>query len=189
MHNRFLKVFIAAVITILFSSISFGDVCQGVHHRQHYLPQEDGTVLHANSGLMWMKCAVQDDADYNDGCLNPAEFSVWTEAITGTNGVLYLAQEIQYAGHDDWRLPNIKELHSVVDLCDNSGFNDVFNVPDGLYWTSSPASITGDFQVWKVNISEGGTSSTSVKHDMEESQPAYLLLVRGGVTGSGPVLP
>ncbi|MBB5022577.1 DUF1566 domain-containing protein [Desulfurispira natronophila] len=188
MYNRSVKVFIAAVITILFSSFSFGDVlCQGIHHKQHYLSQEDGTVLHANSGLMWMKCAVQDDHNYSGDCLDLTEFSSWRYAVDDS---LYLAQEIQYAGHDDWRLPSIKELHSLVDLCGNSGFSDVFNVPDGLYWTSSVASAeTGNYQVWMVNISEDGTSSTSEKHDIEGSTSAYLLLVRGGLVSGGPALP
>ena len=64
----------------------------------------DGTVTDNSTGLMWM----QQDSGYfaagddNDGALS------WEQALEW-------AENLEYAGHSDWRLPNAKELQSIVD--------------------------------------------------------------------------
>jgi hypothetical protein len=64
----------------------------------------DGTVTDRATGLTWM----QVDSGHlragprQDGSLTWAEALAW-------------AEQLNYAGHDDWRLPNAKELQSLVD--------------------------------------------------------------------------
>jgi len=55
----------------------------------------DGTITDEATGLMWM----QDDN---------AEAIFW-------EGALSYAENFEYAGHTDWRLPDVKELQSIVD--------------------------------------------------------------------------
>ncbi len=55
----------------------------------------NGTITDNSSGLMWM----QDD----DG-----EGMFWEDALSH-------AENFEFAGHSDWRLPNAKELQSIVD--------------------------------------------------------------------------
>jgi len=55
----------------------------------------DGTITDKATGLMWM----QDDS---------GEGMTWQEALT-------YAEETTFAGYSDWRLPNSKELQSIVD--------------------------------------------------------------------------
>lgn len=55
----------------------------------------DGTITDLATGLMWM----QDDSGYG---------MVWQEALE-------YCETLDYAGHTDWRLPNAKELQSIVD--------------------------------------------------------------------------
>lgn len=55
----------------------------------------DGTITDEATGLMWL----QDDN---------AKGLLWEEALE-------YAENFEYAGHDDWRLPDIKELQSIVD--------------------------------------------------------------------------
>lgn len=55
----------------------------------------DGTITDNATGLMWKK----DD----DG-----QGMVWEDAIS-------YAENMEFAGHADWRLPNAKELQSIVD--------------------------------------------------------------------------
>ena len=55
----------------------------------------DGTIIDQATGLMWKK----------------ADSGVtlhWEEALAH-------CEALESAGHDDWRLPNAKELHSIVD--------------------------------------------------------------------------
>ena len=64
----------------------------------------DGTVTDKATGLMWMKIdSGKLQAGKNkDGKLN------WQEALDW-------AENLEYAGYSDWRLPNVKELQSIVD--------------------------------------------------------------------------
>jgi len=58
----------------------------------------DGTVTDATTGLMWM----QDDS---------GEAMSWQDALAWAEA----KNTESYLGHDDWRVPNVKELQSLVD--------------------------------------------------------------------------
>ncbi len=59
----------------------------------------DGTVIDNATSLMWMKV---DNGKLKVGKMN------WQQALEW-------AENLEYAGYSDWRLPNAKELHSIVD--------------------------------------------------------------------------
>ena len=63
-----------------------------------FVDNGDGTVTDNATGLMW----AQDD---NGEGLNWEEALAWVEERNAE----------QYLGHDDWRLPNVKELQSILD--------------------------------------------------------------------------
>ncbi|MEW6743618.1 MAG: DUF1566 domain-containing protein [Planctomycetota bacterium] len=65
------------------------------HGQNHFVDNGDGTITDQATGLVWM----QDDSGtgYN-----------WEEALE-------YAENLALAGYDDWRLPNAKELQSIVD--------------------------------------------------------------------------
>ena len=69
-----------------------------------YLDNGDGTVTDAATGLTWMKVdsGALKAGSNKDGKMN------WAEALTW-------AEDLEYAGRSDWRLPNVKELQSLVD--------------------------------------------------------------------------
>ncbi len=58
-----------------------------------YADNEDGTITDLNTGLMWQK--------------DPGQKMTYKEAIAG-------AETFDLAGYDDWRLPTIKELYSLI---------------------------------------------------------------------------
>lgn len=60
-----------------------------------YSDNGDGTINDQSTGLMWMQ------ADNGEGI-------DWEAALS-------YAENSNYAGHSDWRLPNVKELQSIVD--------------------------------------------------------------------------
>jgi len=64
----------------------------------------NGTVTDRATGLMWMQVdsGALKAGKNRDGKLN------WEEALAW-------AENLEYAGHSDWRLPNVKELQSIVD--------------------------------------------------------------------------
>jgi hypothetical protein len=63
--------------------------------KNDFQDNKDGTISDKATGLMWM----QDD---NQKAIN------WEEALG-------YAEKTEFAGHSDWRLPNVKELQSIVD--------------------------------------------------------------------------
>lgn len=71
---------------------------------------EDNTITDEATGLMWTKI----DSGNNI-------FSDLVSQFTKTDGslnwekALEMAENLEFAGFDDWRLPNAKELHSIVD--------------------------------------------------------------------------
>ncbi len=62
---------------------------------------DDGTITDHATGLTWL----QQDSGHLDG---DAGFMTWEEALAWAEG-------LEFAGHDDWRLPDAKELQSIVD--------------------------------------------------------------------------
>ena len=72
--------------------------------KNNFVDNGDGTVTDHATGLTWMQAdsAALKAGAKRDGKLN------WQEA-------LQWAENLNYAGHSDWRLPNAKELQSIVD--------------------------------------------------------------------------
>lgn len=71
-----------------------------------FVDNSDGTVFDSCTGLMWTKYHVDTDGD---GELLPADSRTWLEACQ-------FAEDMSYLGHDDWRVPNIQELLSLVNF-------------------------------------------------------------------------
>lgn len=67
----------------------------GDYARNDFQDNGDGTIADAATGLVWQ----QDDNG---------------EEVTWENALAY-CENLVFAGHDDWRLPNAKELQSIVD--------------------------------------------------------------------------
>ncbi|MCI5150307.1 MAG: DUF1566 domain-containing protein, partial [Candidatus Electrothrix sp. MAN1_4] len=61
----------------------------------NFVDNEDGTISDLATGLMWQQT---DDGTARN----------WEDALAS-------AEALELAGHDDWRLPNAKELQSIVD--------------------------------------------------------------------------
>jgi len=80
----------------------------------------DGTVTDFATGLIWQQ---RDDAI----------------GRTHADAITY-CQGLNLAGASDWRLPNIKELTSIVDYRSDSPAIDVVAFPETIqtYWSATP---------------------------------------------------
>jgi len=112
----------------------------------------DGTITDDLTGLMW----TQDtNAPGPAGC-NPGVKKHWQEALD------YVAclNTNDYLGHNDWRLPNRKELRSLVHYgqsnsatwLNTQGFS---NVQSSYYW-SSTSSVGLANAAWTLAFTHGG---------------------------------
>ena len=79
----------------------------------NYADNGDGTVTDLNTGLMWTQSPDLD----GDGDIDAADKLSYDEAVAS-------AGDVTVAGYSDWRLPNIKEIYSLIDFSgvDPSGY-------------------------------------------------------------------
>ena len=120
----------------------------------NYIDNGDGTVTDLSTGLMWM----QGDSGDSVGTLD------WIEALDW-------CENLVHAGHDDWRLPNPKELHTLVDYTRapdagdpemrSAAIDPVFHVTEmeSWYWTST--SLGDDLFEWAIYICFGQATAIS----------------------------
>jgi len=118
-----------------------------------YQNNGDGTVIDLYTGLMWQRCtAGRSGVDCTSG--NATRFT-WEEALQYPSDINASGG---YAGMNDWRLPNAKELDSLVEYsCINPAINATFfpETSDFLYWSSSPYY---SLRAWSINFAAGGAT-------------------------------
>jgi uncharacterized protein DUF1566 len=147
-----------------------------------YTSNADGTIIDNNTGLVWEKKTPTCGGDIH--CVD--DTYTWADAFTGFIAVLNTVP--CFAGHCDWRLPNIKELESIVNhgtvLPAVSGaFNDT-NGPSGangsytkssLYWTAS-SWVFDPMAAWDINFASGASGASG-----KISHSSFVRAVRGGL--------
>lgn len=98
-------------------------------------------VTDIRTQLVWKRCSVGKTWS-GSSCDGAASSLTWEQALaTGTNG---------------WRLPNIKELLSIVEVsCASPAINQFAfpNTSDLYFWTSSP--YVNNNQAWSVTFEDG----------------------------------
>lgn len=101
-----------------------------------FTDNQDGTITDQATGLMWDQSGSSDGMNWEDAL-------AWVHQLNGEN----------YLGYSDWRLPNAKELQSIVDYerspssTNSAAISPVFHVPAitdekgdqnyPFYWTST----------------------------------------------------
>lgn len=104
----------------------------------------DGTITHDRTGLMWKRCleGLSGPECTTGSAINPT----WQAALQH-------ADSHSFAGYNNWRLPNIKELGSILELsCWGPAINlAIFPLTDGgsYIWSSSP-SAEGLVDAWAM---------------------------------------
>lgn len=87
------------------------DFFKQVENYKKYKDNGDGTVTDTKTGLMWKKCTEGLSGDACDS--GTIKKYTWQAAKDHAKGVTF-------AGYSDWRLPTIKELHTLV-YCSKGG--------------------------------------------------------------------
>lgn len=122
----------------------------------------DGTVTDHRTGLVWQK-------------IGPGQGLTWEEALR-------YCGSLKLAGHDDWRLPNIKELRSVSDDRKVRPSLDKTLFPEAqvAYYWSSTSQCNRPERAWFVDFESGLVSYA------DKPEQHLVLAVRGGVVAPGP---
>ncbi|WP_437683266.1 DUF1566 domain-containing protein [Sorangium sp. So ce131] len=108
-------------------------------------------------------------ADGDPRVLDTTTGLVWQRNVTGIgyawSEALARCEALELAGKDDWRLPNAKELLSLIDDRRSGPALDegIFSgAPSGVFWSSTPALGSADAAI-TVNFSNGASLSGSVR--------------------------
>lgn len=128
-------------------------------------------VTHTKTGLIWKHCA---EGLSGDGCgTGSATPMTWVNALKAAN----TANSAAFAGYRDWRLPNKKELESIVESCGYSPAINRFAFPAmpvlSAFWSGS-SSATDPSWAWYVDFEDGITSED------DKLLSLFVRLVRGG---------
>ncbi len=109
-----------------------------------YRLSAEGTAFDKQTGLVWMRCALGQTWAGNT-CTGTVREYTW-------QGALQAAESTVFAGRSDWRLPNQKELQSLVEWrCAAPAINlTAFpNTPSYRHWSSSPVAYN-NYYAWFV---------------------------------------
>lgn len=154
-----------------------GDLGKGAGWPEpRFICNGDGTVTDNLTGLTWTK----DTKTPGLVACGPGTYKTWQEAL---NYVTCLNTNT-YLGHNDWRLPNINELYSLVDRSKYSPALPIgypfAGVQSGNYWSSSTLA-SSTISAWVVDIGSGRVA-TDDKYSSYYNY--YVWPVRGGRSGS-----
>ena len=120
----------------------------GCQTEGRFIDNGDGTVTDNCTKLMWQKRIA--DIDLN-GIINDFDNKNWQEALRYCNG-------LALAGYSDWRLPNRRELESLIDYGHYSGsINSVFESDSFWYWSSNTVLDLPQL-AWMVQFFDGNIS-------------------------------
>ena len=118
-----------------------------------YTDNLDGTITDNNTGLMWEK--LSNDATVHD----KDTVYLWEDAFAVKVAML---NSSSFAGHADWRLPNINELQSLANYgAQNPAVDPLFNTacPGGCDVTACSCTKTGFAFYWSSTTAESAPSS------------------------------
>ena len=125
---------------------------------------DGATVLHKPTNLVWSRCNLGQTWN-GSTCNGDADETTWQEAL---EEVATLNASGALAGQDDWRVPNIKELGSIVERCKRSPAinEEIFpENPGNNTWSSTPHPLTSgsdpeQARTWQVSWWNGSIAST-----------------------------
>lgn len=137
-----------------------------------YTDNLDGTITDNATGLMWEKLTNPGDGSIHD----------YLNAYTWANAFQKIADlnTANFAGHNDWRLPNINELQTLADYgrffkAIDPAFNSGDSFTESTYWSSTTGAWAPPF-AWFMDFNVGFVSVTFKTNDFFVGVRA----VRGG---------
>ena len=136
-----------------------------------FISNGDGTVTNTNTGLIWQACMVGMTWDNtNRTCLGDPTAMSWDAAMKLSSN---------FAGKTDWRVPNIVELNSIVDVrkfypaINNALFPNAQRSGSNLFCSSTTFAGNED-RIWFMGPGSGG-----IWQDLKDSHDCAVYLVRG----------
>ena len=146
--------------TISYASGDDGNLKKGVAWPEsRFSDNHDGTVSDHLTGLLWLR---------NAGCFN---LELFAAALADVNQLATGACGLTDGSKPgDWRLPNLNELESMVDVSQSSpavpAGSPFINVQNAIYWSSTSyfGGQAGSPNAWTIRMSDGRYVNDSVNN-------------------------
>lgn len=126
----------------------------------------NGLISDVYTNLMWTKCSIGlTGINCETGTAN---------TYTWKQGLDY-SESIIFNSYNDWRIPNVKELRTIVEVnCISPSINPNYfpNTSSVRYWTSTP-DISNPDHAWVVSFHDGSSSRNGSPKD--GSRPIRLV--------------
>lgn len=144
-----LGMFFGAPLPLIANQACQTDTLRTSTNSEHYKIHNDGTVTDTKTQLVWKTCLAGQKGKLCEK--DSATSFSWREALQ------YVSAFNLKSAHSDWRLPNVRELSSIVELqCTFPAINlSIFpNTPPAHQWTSSPYKFYPHYS-WYVDFNDG----------------------------------
>lgn len=165
MHRGMLVVLATAlmVATPSYAQNCNPNMIRSIADSRYELLNNGTEIQDTKTGLIWQRCSLGQTWD-GISCTGTAAIYSWESALQSANG--------------GWRVPNIKELDSIVEeACGNpsisAGFFPVTQISK-YYWSSS-TFVDNSFYAWVVYFSDGRNFA-----EFKIGDSGYVRLVRSG---------
>lgn len=110
-----------------------------------YTDNGNGTITDETTGLMW-------EQKTQDGGIGDKDMThTWKDALAYCESLLL-------GGHEDWRMPNAKEIERLVDLeTSRPAINTTYfpNTNNALYWTSTSCTKCHHRKAFAIDFTDG----------------------------------
>lgn len=173
-----MKLRIITILTILLlnSTALFAQVNEQICYKDVAIPDTtdryninaDGTVSDIKTGLMWQRCSVGQTYNVQTAqCDNKAQRLNWQEALRS-------AVNDKTAQYEDWQVPNIKELASILNhQCVTPSIDKSYFIGamSDNYW-SNTSGVSNTDSAWVYQFASGLNSLHA------KTSSVYLRLVR-----------
>jgi hypothetical protein len=181
--NNIRASFLLAALTIALVGYGTNAGAQKGKPAPRFIDNGNGTITDSQTGLMWEKktaCALPSASDIH--CVknryqwstdhNNPNGSLFTDFLRRINATISTSPDgvnvadVCFAGHCDWRVPNVAELQTIVKApypsCETAGpvpcIDSIFGPTeaDG-YWTSTKDAVVVD-GAWDVSFFNGAVN-------------------------------
>jgi len=126
-------------------------------------------VLDNTTGLVWQGCEAGKTGDQTKcSAIGSAEKYTWQQALD-------YCQDLSWGKQTDWRIPDVKELLSIMDHRYYPSIDKAaFPLTDALYFWSSFSCSYDSAEAWYVGVPNGNVSSNI------KTSEHFVLCVRAG---------
>lgn len=138
----------------IIASLSFILVATILYSEKSYRILSRGLVLDNSTKLIWTRCPLSNNNKpiYDFNCKGEKKLYSWSEAVEA-------CENLVHDGRSDWRLPNIRELQSIIEYKHYPESDSCSQIHDEVFPNVVEAAICTDFwstsQFWSSTVYKG----------------------------------